>query len=562
MKTTILSVALILGTAFAANAQNVNIPDANFKAYLVGNALINTNSDAEIQVSEAAAFTGNVNCPSQGIADLTGIEAFTSLTKLYCYNNGAISSINVSNIPTLQHLFCSSNNLSTLDVSANPNLTFLACDDNELTSLNIANGNNAILANIYTNGNSGLSCIQVDDASYSTTNWTTGNYVFDTGVSFSENCSVCIVNIPDANFKAHLVGLNYINTNGDSEIQCSEAAAYAGEINCSNLSIANLTGIEAFTSIIGLWCFGNQLTTLDVTSNTDLTTLLCNSNQLTSLTVSNSALTFLNCHTNSLTTLNTSNCTALNMLFCYGNQLSALDLSGFPALTNLDCRNNQLTALDVSSNTGLQSLSVGGNYLSALNTSSNSALTSLACSANDLTTLNVTNNVNLTSLFCDNNQLTSLDIANLSWVTSLNVGFNQLTSLNVANGNNTNFTQFQAQGNNGLTCIQVDDAAYSTANWTGGNFMFDAQQDFDEDCGLGLNEEKIEVLNVYPNPVNELLNIELKANTTIQIVNVLGETIQQYSLTKGTNSIAVDDLNAGIYFILNQNGTKTMFVKR
>ena len=32
--------------------QNVNIPDGNFKAYLVGNTAINTNGDSEIQVSE------------------------------------------------------------------------------------------------------------------------------------------------------------------------------------------------------------------------------------------------------------------------------------------------------------------------------------------------------------------------------------------------------------------------------------------------------------------------------------------------------------------------------
>ena len=38
--------------------QNVNIPDANFKAYLVGNTAINTNGDAEIQVSEATTFNG------------------------------------------------------------------------------------------------------------------------------------------------------------------------------------------------------------------------------------------------------------------------------------------------------------------------------------------------------------------------------------------------------------------------------------------------------------------------------------------------------------------------
>ena len=42
--------------------QNVNIPDANFKAYLVGNTLINFNADPAIQVSEATAFNGAISC--------------------------------------------------------------------------------------------------------------------------------------------------------------------------------------------------------------------------------------------------------------------------------------------------------------------------------------------------------------------------------------------------------------------------------------------------------------------------------------------------------------------
>jgi len=64
--------------------QNVNIPDANFKAYLVGNSAINTNGDTEIQVSEAAAFNGSINCNLMNISDLTGIQDFTALTELWC----------------------------------------------------------------------------------------------------------------------------------------------------------------------------------------------------------------------------------------------------------------------------------------------------------------------------------------------------------------------------------------------------------------------------------------------------------------------------------------------
>ena len=71
----LLFLAIIVSTTIFA--QNVNIPDANFKAALVGNSAINTNMDTEIQTSEATAFTGGMNAGSLAIADLTGIEAFT-----------------------------------------------------------------------------------------------------------------------------------------------------------------------------------------------------------------------------------------------------------------------------------------------------------------------------------------------------------------------------------------------------------------------------------------------------------------------------------------------------
>jgi len=56
--------------------QNVNIPDAKFKAYLVGNSAINTNNDSEIQVSEANSFSGTIDCSFLNISDLTGIAHY------------------------------------------------------------------------------------------------------------------------------------------------------------------------------------------------------------------------------------------------------------------------------------------------------------------------------------------------------------------------------------------------------------------------------------------------------------------------------------------------------
>jgi Leucine-rich repeat (LRR) protein len=177
-------------------------------------------------------------------------------------------------------------------------------------------------------------------------------------IGFGQN-----VNIPDANFKAYLVGEPSINTNGDTEIQVSEAAAFTGTIGCSSMNISNLTGIEAFTALTDLSCGWNQLTSLNVSQNTALTELDCSFNfELTSLDVSaNTDLTYLECGVNQLTSLNVSQNTALTQLVCDNNQLSSLDVSQNTALIRLDCESNQLTSLNVSQNTALTLLYCQGN---------------------------------------------------------------------------------------------------------------------------------------------------------------------------------------------------------
>ena len=160
-----------------------------------------------------------------------------------------------------------------------------------------------------------------------------------------------VVDIPDANFKAYLVINKAINTNGDNEIQVSEASVFKDTIDCSKMRISNLTGIEAFTALTCLNCSTNQLTSLDVSKNTALTSLYCYAIQLTSLDVSlNTALTTLSCGFNQLTSLDVSKNTALTWLDCCLNQLTSLDLSKNTALTNLWCYENQLTSLDISEN--------------------------------------------------------------------------------------------------------------------------------------------------------------------------------------------------------------------
>jgi hypothetical protein len=118
----------------------------------------------------------------------------------------------------------------------------------------------------------------------------------------------CTVTIPDTNFKSSLVANTAINTNGDTEIQCSEASAFTGQIYLYNESISDLTGIEAFVNVTNLYCAFNNLTSLNLSSNIALEELYCHSNSITNLDFStNTALNKLNCSSNALTSLNIAN---------------------------------------------------------------------------------------------------------------------------------------------------------------------------------------------------------------------------------------------------------------
>lgn len=181
MKTIFLITTLIF--AVNINAQIVNIPDASFKAYLVGQPL-NSNNDSEIQVGEASVFNGSIDCNYLYISDLTGIEAFTSLTYLDCAWN-ELTSLDVSQNTALTLLNCSTNPLTSVDVSQNTALTQLVCEGNLLQCLNVKNGNNSNLWYLSAYNNTNLNCIEVDDVAWSTSNWT-GDV--DAGASFSTNC--------------------------------------------------------------------------------------------------------------------------------------------------------------------------------------------------------------------------------------------------------------------------------------------------------------------------------------------------------------------------------------
>ena len=215
---------------------------------------------------------------------------------------------------------------------------------------------------------------------------------------------------------------------------------------------------------------------------------------------------------NYVTTANINTVTYLDVSFQYIADLTGIE--AFTALTNLYCPYNQLTSLDVSQNTALAFLNCYDNQLTSLDVSQNTALTELNCGINQLTSLNVSGATALTKLYCGVNQLTSLNVSLNTALTWLSCYNNQLSSLNVRNGNNTNFTDFYASSNPNLYCIDVDDDAFSTFNWTSSNYFgFDSQHYFSNNCNPSAIQEQ--TTNKELLKVTDLLGRETKATNQL-----------------------------------------------
>jgi Leucine-rich repeat (LRR) protein len=186
------------------------------------------------------------------------------------------------------------------------------------------------------------------------------------------------------------------------------------------------------------------------------------------------------------------------------------DLTGiqnFIALSSLECSLNLLTSLDLSKNSKLSIIDCRGNNLTSLDLSNLPLLTGVFCSENFLTSLDVSKNPILTGVFCSKNNL---------------------ISLNVKNGNNTNFQAlfFDFRYNPLLSCIQVDDVAYSNANWVD---TIDNTAVYSNSCGPSYTtipdsnfEKKLISLGIDTDGKNDkVLTSSIISLTTLDVSNSL-----------------------------------------
>ena len=126
---------LIAFICFGANAeaQYVNIPDSNFRSFLIGKYPSCFDSAGQMDTSCSSIVNADtLNCSYKLIFSLDGLQYFKSLTGFQCKGNQLTSLPTLPN--SLTYLFCNFNQLISLPILPN-SLTYLYCGWNKFTSL-------------------------------------------------------------------------------------------------------------------------------------------------------------------------------------------------------------------------------------------------------------------------------------------------------------------------------------------------------------------------------------------------------------------------------------------
>ncbi|PKV51921.1 hypothetical protein ATE84_4021 [Aquimarina sp. MAR_2010_214] len=243
-----------------------------------------------------------------------------------------------------------------------------------------------------------------------------------------ESEDVIYLNIPDVEFEKKLINLGI---DSDNEINHRMLKVDAGEVSSIDLSsfnankISDLTGIEGFINLKRLYAGGNNLTAIDLKSNTQLDTLVLSSNNIKSIDIGNNTeLIKLNLSVNNLSSITgLSKAIKLKWLSLSTNVLEELSVQN-ATLTTLFIRDNHITTLDTQGAVNLTTILAQINRISKLDLSTNILLETVALSDNKIKSINLEKNTDIHTLHFSSNLLTEFDVSNLQKLIFLTIDRN------------------------------------------------------------------------------------------------------------------------------------------
>ncbi|RJV89882.1 hypothetical protein DWW36_07730 [Erysipelotrichaceae bacterium AF15-26LB] len=295
-----------------------DFPDEKFREYL-----LNAYSKGGNKIAVADVTIIDIRDRTD-ITDLKGIEKFTDLTILCCFNTG-IQSLDVSKNTALTKLYCYDTEIQALDVSKNTKLDTLYCYNTEIQALDVRKNSKLLWLDCHNTE------IHALDVSKNTA--LTDLVCYDTGIQAL-----------DVSKNIALTDLVCFNT-GIQVLDVRKNTALTNLL-CFNTGIRNLD-VSNNIALTELSCYHTEIKTLDISKNINLKSLTFDGRGITSLDVSkNTNLKSLFCSDNEITSLDVSKNTALTDLLCYNTKIQFLDVSNSPDLKFLDTQQTNLAYLD------------------------------------------------------------------------------------------------------------------------------------------------------------------------------------------------------------------------
>lgn len=238
--------AFMLTPAWAdVEINDQTFPDEKFRSY-VSTKAIDSDRSGTLSDGEIASVT-SLSVNGKSITDLAGIEYFTALTELKCYDNNlnveAMTAL-IASLPTV-----SEGQLYVKLISANS-------EHNLCTTEHVA--------------------------AAKAKGWTVYDSHKKEYAGLTVLCSIDETNFPDETFRTY-VASSSVDRNQDAILTDEETSPFTSSFGRSYLTgknIASLKGIEYFTTTEQLYCYNNQLSTLDLSQNKALTRIECYGNQI------------------------------------------------------------------------------------------------------------------------------------------------------------------------------------------------------------------------------------------------------------------------------------------
>ena len=252
-------------------------------------------------------YNGNDPSTFTVTAGSTTMTIYGNLTFFSCYANGAnLTALDLSKNTQLEWLDCGSNQLTSLDVSKNTQLKTLACDGNNFTTATLddiycalpdrtgveagkivpivnASSSNAATVAATTKSNATSKNWKVQYAAGDDIPATTGSYVCGTPHPEPNMSSYITLTVANGqaiklDFRAAAAGTPVRIVSGSNTQDITVGTDWTGFANYT----AGSTTMTIYGDITRFDCSGNyrNLTALDPSHNTQLTTLYCHGNNL------------------------------------------------------------------------------------------------------------------------------------------------------------------------------------------------------------------------------------------------------------------------------------------